>query len=103
MPKKKPSRMETVLMDLSGNSDEDLRSILDELYAEEERISYERRILHGKIDILRAELTERLKQRRARGQSVISASDLDKLTDILAREAYGMPRSDLFGEDKSED
>lgn len=75
-----------VLIDLGNKSDEDLRKVLDDLYAEEERLSYERRILHAKIDILRAELTERLKGRREKGLSIISGSDIERLTRILAGE-----------------
>ena len=45
-------------------------------------MSYERRILHGKIDILRAELVVRLKQ--SGGTSVLEQVDLTKLSDILA-------------------
>ncbi len=65
-------------------SDDEIREILDELYREEERLSYRRRILHGKIDILRAELVARLKSRRESGESIITARDVDKLSDILA-------------------
>ncbi|MDP3012991.1 MAG: hypothetical protein Q8M92_02030 [Candidatus Subteraquimicrobiales bacterium] len=75
-----------VLIDLGNKSDEELRKVLDDLYAEEERLSYERRILHAKIDILRAELTERLKSRREKGLSIISGSDIERLTRILAGE-----------------
>jgi hypothetical protein len=74
-----------VLANLHQRSDEDLREILDELYAEEERISYRRRILHGQIDIIRAELVARLKSTREEGQSVISGKDIERLTEILAR------------------
>lgn len=74
-----------VLANLHQRSDEDLRLILDELYAEEERISYRRRILHGQIDIIRAELVARLKSRREEGKSVISGKDIERLTEILAK------------------
>ena len=41
-----------ILANLSEQSDEELREIMDELYKEEETISLRRRVLHGKIDIL---------------------------------------------------
>lgn len=74
-----------VLANLHQRSDEDLRQILDELYAEEERISYRRRILHGQIDIIRAELVARLKSMREEGKSVISGKDIERLSEILAK------------------
>lgn len=80
---------EDILIDLGNKTDEELRKILDELYTEEERLSYERRVLHGRIDILKAELTERLKKKREKGVSVISGEDIERLTQILAR---GMSR-----------
>lgn len=75
-----------ILTEISEKSDEELRAILDRLDAEEQRISYERRMLHAKIDILKAELTARLKEKRQQGKSLISGHDLERLTDILARD-----------------
>ena len=70
------------LPDLGSLSDEALKSLIDELQVREREVSYERRILHGKIDILRAELVSRLQQ--SGGKSVLELVDLSKLTDILA-------------------
>ena len=54
------------------------------LLTEQEReVSYRRRLLHGKIDILRAELVNRLRAKREDGESVISGADVQQLTDIL--------------------
>ena len=47
-------------------------------------ISYKRRILHGKIDILRAELVNRLRKKDESGELVISGADVQQLTDILS-------------------
>jgi hypothetical protein len=41
------------------------------------------RLLHGRIDILRAELVNRLKDKRAAGDALITGDDVTKLTDIL--------------------
>ena len=49
-----------LLPDLGSLSDEELNKLIDELTAKEEQVSYERRILHGQIDILRAEVVSRL-------------------------------------------
>jgi anti-sigma-K factor RsiG len=69
------------LPDLGSLSDEELKKLIEALQDREREVSYERRILHGKIDILRAELVERLKQ--SGGKSVLNQGDLSKLTDIL--------------------
>ena len=70
------------LPDLGSLYDEELKKLIDELEAAEREVSYERRILHGKIDILRAELVARLQQ--SGGKSVLEQVDLAKLSDILA-------------------
>ena len=48
-------------------------------------MSYQRRLLHGKIDILRAELVARLSS--SGGRSVLDQVDVDRLTEILAGKA----------------
>jgi Mg2+/Co2+ transporter CorB len=70
--------------DLGALSDEELKGLIDELTQQEQEVSYERRILHGKIDILRAELVNRLRRKREQGEAVISGADVQQLTDILA-------------------
>jgi hypothetical protein len=76
--------MGEALLDLEGKTNEELRELLAELQAEEEEISYRRRVLHGRIDILRAELVRRLKRSHDAGEDVISGADIDKLIQILA-------------------
>lgn len=76
---------EGVLIDLSEKSDKELRKILDELYREEEIVSRKRRLLHGKIDILKAEIVRRLGDKRKQGKEVISGKDIERLTEILAK------------------
>jgi hypothetical protein len=77
------------LPDLASLSDVDLKKLIDDLEKEENEISYRRRVLHGKIDILRAELVERRKQ--AGGQSVLEQVDIDRLSAILAGKASPPP------------
>ncbi len=72
------------LPDLAGLSDSELKDLIKELEAEEDEISYRRRLLHGKLDILRAELVARLQQR---GEGELGQVDLDRLSDILAGKA----------------
>ncbi len=69
--------------DIGSMSDEELRSLIDELTEEERHVSYKRRVLHGKIDILRAELVNRLKTKREAGSATITGADVQQLTDIL--------------------
>ena len=73
------------LPDLASMSDEQLRELIRELVDEEQEVSYRRRILHGKIDILRAELVARLQA--SGGRSVLDQVDVDSLTQILAGKA----------------
>jgi hypothetical protein len=48
-------------------------------------VSYRRRLLHGKIDILRAELVGRLQ--KSEGKSVLEHVDVNALTEILSGKA----------------
>ena len=48
--------------DLGSLSDQELKDLIQQLTDEEQEVSYRRRILHGKIDILRAELVNRLRK-----------------------------------------
>ena len=47
------------------------KQLIDDLTEEEQEVSYRRRLLHGKIDILRAELVARLQ--KTEGRSVLDA------------------------------
>ena len=79
--------MEDTFPDLGSLSDKELKELIDTLTQEENEISYKRRVLHGKIDILRAELVNRLRQKREQGGSLISGDDVQQLTEILAGRA----------------
>ena len=81
--------MEETFPDIGAMSDVELRELIDELTADEQKVSYERRLLHGKIDILRAELVNRLRTSRESGEAHISGADVEKLTDILAGRVGG--------------
>ena len=70
--------------DLGALSDEELKELIDQLTTEEQEVSYQRRILHGKIDILRAELVNRLRKKHEGGEDTITGADVEKLTDILS-------------------
>ncbi len=83
-----------VLPDFATLSDAYLKALIEQYVREEEEVSYRRRLLHGKIDILRAELVDRVK-RRTGDTSSISDVDIDRLTDILAHKG---PPPDLDAE-----
>jgi hypothetical protein len=76
--------MEETFPDIGAMSDEELKRLIDEYTQEEREVSFRRRILHGKIDILRAELVNRLRVSRESGDALISGADVEMLTDILA-------------------
>ena len=78
------------LPDLSTLTDDDLRVMIRELEKEEDEISYRRRVLHGRIDILRAELVARLREQVSAGEAHLA--DVERLSEILAGKA--MPASD---------
>ncbi len=99
MDKNNELDLNNALLDIASKPDEELREILDQLCDEEERVSYRRRVLHGKIDILRAELVARLKKRREDGGDVISGADVDRLSQILARGLTTVSKVDVSDED----
>lgn len=73
------------LPDLATLSDADLKLLIADLTREENEVSYQRRLLHGKIDILRAELVARLQ--KTGGTSILDDVDVDHLTEILTSKA----------------
>ena len=75
--------MDETFPDVSSMSEKELKELINELTDEERELSFRRRLLHGKIDILRAELVNRLKARREAGDVLITGDDVQQLTDIL--------------------
>ena len=72
--------------DLGALSDRELKDLIQQLTEEEQEVSYRRRILHGKIDILNAERQARL-QRQVEGENPLYEVDVDRLAQILASRA----------------
>jgi hypothetical protein len=81
--------------DLGALSDQELADLIRQLMEEEQEVSYRRRILHGRIDILRAELVSRLRTKHQAGEALISGSDVRQLTNILA--GKGIPSDTDLG------
>ncbi|MGH2992677.1 MAG: hypothetical protein ACRDL1_03980 [Solirubrobacterales bacterium] len=75
--------MEDTFPDIGSMSDQELKQLIEQLADEEQEVSYRRRILHGRIDILRAELVNRLRAKREEGGALISGDDVQQLSDIL--------------------
>ena len=67
--------------DLGSLSDSELKEYIQQLTEEE-------------IDILRAELVNRLRKKHEGGEDVITGDDVQKLTDILAGRAAGAEATD---------
>jgi hypothetical protein len=77
--------MDDPLPDLGTLSDRDLKALIEDLERQEHEVSYRRRILHGQIDILRAELVARLKE--CGGKTILDEVDVERLSQILAGKA----------------
>jgi CRISPR/Cas system-associated protein Cas10 (large subunit of type III CRISPR-Cas system) len=82
-PASLPERKGSVdaLPDLTTLSDDDLKQLIRDLEEEENELSYRRRLLHGKIDILRAEQVAREK---GRPMGELGKVDVDRLSEILS-------------------
>jgi hypothetical protein len=77
------------LPDFASLADDDLRELIEELEREESDISYRRRLIQGRIDILRAERTARLRKSVESGDQ--RHVNMDDLSDILSQK--GSPSS----------
>jgi hypothetical protein len=86
--------MEETFPDLATLTDKELKDLIEQLRKEEQDVSYRRRLLHGKIDILRAELVNRLRGKHAGGEDIFSGADVERLTEILAGRAAPPPADD---------
>jgi uncharacterized small protein (DUF1192 family) len=64
-----------LLPDLSTLSDDDLQTRIRTLEREEDSISFRRRMLHGRIDILRAEYVARLRAQMSEAGAVPEAGE----------------------------
>jgi hypothetical protein len=72
------------LPDLNTLADDDLDHLIEDLERRESEVSYERRMLQGKIDILRA---ERVARKRGKSPDELAHVDVDRLSEILSRKA----------------
>jgi hypothetical protein len=70
--------------DVGSMSNQELKDLIAELTDQEHEVSFRRRLLHGKIDILRAELVSRLRTGHEAGDALITGDDVEELSRILA-------------------
>lgn len=73
-----------LLVNIQSYSDEELKTLSEALEREEQEISKTRRIIHGKLDILRAEVVRRLRDKHQSGGSLFGEGDVERLTNILS-------------------
>jgi RsiG-like len=71
------------LVNVQSYSDDELRELADKLAAEERELSKRRRLLHGEIDIIRAEIVRRLREKHSSG-GLVKDGEVAALTDILS-------------------
>lgn len=79
------------IVDLVSLSDDELKRAIRDFESQEHDLSRQRRILHGKLDILRAELVLRMQREHHEGKSIISGHDVALLSRILAGKGVGDP------------
>lgn len=73
-----------LLVDIQSYSDDELKALAERLQAEEREVSKRRRLLHGQIDILRAEMVRRLRDKHRAGESLVNEGDVETLSAILS-------------------
>jgi hypothetical protein len=73
-----------LLVDIQSYSDDELKALAERLQSEEREVSKRRRLLHGQIDILRAELVNRLRENHPDSGTLIKGDDVQRLSEILA-------------------
>lgn len=73
-----------LLVNIQAYTDDELKALADALEHEEREVSKTRRLIHGKLDILRAEMVRRLRDKHNAGQSLFNEGDVEKLSAILS-------------------
>ena len=88
-----PERPGTIVVAELSNAE--LRTLLQQRTHLENELSFQRRMLHGHIDLLRAEVLARLRHRDGNPSEHLAAIDVDSLSEILAHRG---PPLELPGE-----
>ncbi|MBN1320139.1 MAG: hypothetical protein JXA87_04770 [Thermoleophilia bacterium] len=72
------------LINIQSYSDEELKELAATLAGEEREVSMRRRLLHGEMDIVRAEMVRRLRDKNKGEGGLVVDGDIAVLTDILS-------------------
>lgn len=81
------------LIKIQSYSDEELKELASRLAQEERDLSMRRRLLHGEMDIVRAEMVRRLRDKNKTGQGgLVEDGDVAALSEILSGRAGGEDR-----------
>ncbi len=67
--------------DLTSLSDPDLKTEIDRLTRREREISFQRRYLHGQIELARSELMRRLSELSPSELSMVDVEELNRILD----------------------
>lgn len=83
------------LINIQSYDDAELKALAGELADEERLVSRRRRLLHGEIDIVRAEMVRRLRDKHRAGGAIFRDDDIGALSAILtgARDAQVPPQA----------
>jgi hypothetical protein len=73
-----------LLVNIQSYSDDDLQTLSARLETEEREISKKRRLLHGQLDIIRAEMVRRLRDKHRQGRPLFDEADITRLSSILS-------------------
>lgn len=72
------------LIKIQSYGDEELKALAAQLAEQERELSMRRRLLHGEMDIVRAEMVRRLRDKNRSGEGgLVEDGDIAALTDIL--------------------
>ena len=72
------------LINIQSYSDEELKELAARLAVEEREVSMRRRLLHGEMDIVRAEMVRRLREKHKEEGGLVVDGDVAVLTEILS-------------------
>jgi hypothetical protein len=72
------------LINIQSYGDDELKALAERLSEEEREVSMRRRLLHGEMDIVRAEMVRRLRDKSGAGGRLVRDGDVAALTDILS-------------------
>jgi hypothetical protein len=82
------------LVNIQTYSDSELRSLADSLAEQEAEVSKQRRLLQGELDIVRAELVRRLRDKSGAEQGLVVDGDIAALSRILAKKGPSAESAD---------